>query len=85
MFSKRLNLYSIYCSTIQCDNLYKAYTDGSDITARENMQIAAFYVGRAFIRGCVRVSGKDEAEKADRFISWIEDLKKKRTFLNSWI
>lgn len=23
------------------------------------------------------ISGKDEAEKADRFISWIEDLKKK--------
>ena len=35
------------------DNLYKAYLDGSDMTARENMQIAALYAGRAFTRGCV--------------------------------
>lgn len=35
------------------DNLYKAYQDGSNITARQNMQQAAFYAGRAFTRGCV--------------------------------
>ena len=35
------------------DNLYKAFENGSDIEARENMQIASLYAGRAFTRGCV--------------------------------
>lgn len=35
------------------DNLYKAYLDGSDREARQNMQRAAFFAGRAFTRGCV--------------------------------
>ena len=35
------------------DNLPAAYTDGSDLTARQNMQRGAFYAGRAFTRGCV--------------------------------
>ena len=35
------------------DNLYKAYLDGHDIEARQNMQRAAFYAGRAFTRGSV--------------------------------
>lgn len=35
------------------DNLYKAYNNGGDIEARQNMQRAAFYAGRAFTRGCV--------------------------------
>lgn len=35
------------------DNLYAAYTDGSDMTARENLQIAALFAGRAFTRGSV--------------------------------
>lgn len=34
-------------------NLYKAYEDGSDKAAREAMQKAAFFAGRAFTRGCV--------------------------------
>lgn len=34
-------------------NLYKAYIDGNDMEARQNMQIAAFDAGRAFTRGCV--------------------------------
>ena len=107
------------------DNLYKAYKDGSDMTARENMQIAAFYAGRAFTRGCVGyvhavghtlgglygvphgkamaillphvmraygpavrkrlaelaaacgMQGRDDAEKAEKFISWIEDMKRR--------
>ncbi len=107
------------------DNLYAAYTDGSDIAARENMQLAAFYAGRAFTRGSVGyvhavghtlgglygvphglamsillphvmrafgpaahgklakladvcgITGSSEAEKAEKFISWMEDLKKK--------
>ena len=35
------------------DNLLAAYTDGSDLAARQNMQRGAFYAGRAFTRGCV--------------------------------
>ena len=35
------------------DNLYKCYSDGENIKARQNMQLAAFYAGRAFTRGCV--------------------------------
>lgn len=35
------------------DNLYRAYTDGSDMEARQNMQEAAFLAGRAFTRGSV--------------------------------
>ncbi|MGI6767217.1 MAG: iron-containing alcohol dehydrogenase [Lentihominibacter sp.] len=34
-------------------NLLKVYMDGTDIEARQNMQIAAFKAGRAFTRGCV--------------------------------
>lgn len=35
------------------ENLYKAYENGNDIEARQNMQIAAFYAGRSFTRGGV--------------------------------
>lgn len=35
------------------DNLEKAYEDGTDLTARYNMQLAAFYGGAAFTRACV--------------------------------
>ena len=34
-------------------NLLKAYRDGGDLEARQNMQRAAFFAGRAFTRGCV--------------------------------
>jgi len=107
------------------DNLYLAYTDGSNLEARQNMQNAAFYAGRAFTRGCVgyvhacghplsalydlphgkvmgallpqvmrqygtavhkrlaeladvcEMGGTTEAEKAERFISWIEETNQK--------
>ena len=107
------------------DNLYEAYTDGSNIKARQNMQKAAFYAGRAFTRGCVGyvhaightlgglygtphglamsvilphvmrqfgsaaherlarlaevcgMTGANDAEKAEKFISWIEEMKAK--------
>ena len=107
------------------DNLYEAYTDGSNLEARHNMQKAAFYAGRAFTRGCVGyvhaightlgglygtphglamsvilphvmrqfgsaaherlarlaevcgMTGANDAEKAEKFISWIEDMKVK--------
>lgn len=35
------------------DNLFDVYRDGSNLHARQNMQQAAFYAGRAFTRGCV--------------------------------
>lgn len=35
------------------DNLYTAYQDGHNLEARQNMQKAAFYAGRAFSRGSV--------------------------------
>lgn len=35
------------------ENLYTVYQDGSNLKARQNMQYAAFYGGRAFTRGCV--------------------------------
>lgn len=35
------------------DNLLAAYKDGNDLKARQNMQKAAFYAGRAFTRGSV--------------------------------
>ena len=107
------------------DNLYKAYCDGSDIEARQNMQLAAFHAGRSFTRGCVgyvhaightlsglygvphglamsvilphvmrqfgpavydrladladvcEMGGNTNAEKAEKFISWIEELNRK--------
>lgn len=34
-------------------NLLPAFTDGSNLEARQNMQRAAFCAGRAFTRGCV--------------------------------
>ena len=107
------------------DNLYTAYCDGSNIEARQNMQLAAFYAGRSFTRGCVGyvhavghtlsglysvphglamsvilphvmrqfgssvhkrlaelaevcgMTGNTNQEKAERFISWIEEMNKK--------
>ena len=35
------------------DNILAAYEDGSNLEARQNMQLGAFYAGRAFTRGCV--------------------------------
>ena len=106
-------------------NLYQAYCDGDNIEARQNMQKAAFYAGRAFTRGCVGyvhalghtlgglygtphglamsvilphvmrqfgpaaherlarlaevcgMTGKNDAEKAEAFLTWIEQLKAK--------
>ncbi|MBE6031543.1 MAG: iron-containing alcohol dehydrogenase [Clostridiales bacterium] len=103
------------------DNILTVYEDGSNLEARQNMQRAAFYAGRAFTRGCVGyvhaightlgslygvphglamavllprvmrefgapahkrlaeladvcgIPGSNEAEKAEAFISWIEE------------
>lgn len=104
------------------DNLLNAYRDGANIEARQNMQKAAFFAGRAFTRGCVGyvhavghtisglyniahglamavilphvmrqygpaayprlaeladvcgIEGASNAERANRFILWIEDM-----------
>ena len=34
-------------------NVLAAYENGADLEARRNMQLGAFYAGRAFTRGCV--------------------------------
>ena len=105
------------------ENLLVAYRDGSNLEARQNMQKAALFAGRAFTRGCVGyvhavghtlgglygvphglamsillphvmrqfgakvyprlavladacgIEGATEAEKALKFIAWIEQLK----------
>lgn len=107
------------------DNILKVYENGSDLEARQNMQRAAFFAGRAFTRGCVGyvhavghtlgglygvahglamsvllphvmrqfgaaahkrlaeladvcgISGANAAEKANAFISWIEETNAK--------
>lgn len=104
-------------------SLLKAYQDGKDIEARQDMQMASFFAGRAFTRGCVgyvhavghtlgglygmphglamgtllphvmrqfgaaahrrlaeladviELPGANDAEKAENFIRWIENLK----------
>jgi len=106
------------------ENLLNAYHNGGDLEARQNMQRASFFAGRAFTRGCVGyvhavghtlgglygmphglamsiilphvmrqfgsavhrrlaeladvcgMAGRTEAEKAEAFIRWIEDMKK---------
>lgn len=105
--------------------LLRAYQDGSDMEARQQMQLAAFDAGRAFTRGCVgyvhavghtlgglygvahglamsvilphvmrqfgpavfdkladladvcEMGGSDNIEKANNFISWIEEMNEK--------
>lgn len=107
------------------DNILKAFEDGSDLEARQNMQRGAFYAGRAFTRGCVGyvhaightlgglygvshglamavllphvmkefgtsahkrlaeladvcgIGGRNDAEKANAFIRWIEETNAK--------
>lgn len=106
-------------------NLLTAYCDGADLQARQNMQKAAFYAGRAFTRGCVGyvhavghtlgglygvahglamavllphvmrqygvavqhrlaelaevcgIEGASDGEKAERFLTWIEDTNRR--------
>ena len=105
-------------------NLLKAYRNGADLEARQNMQRASFFAGRAFTRGCVGyvhavghtlgglygtphglamsiilphvmrqfgpavrqrlaeladvcgMGGGTAEEKAERFIRWIEEMKR---------
>ncbi len=115
--------YSLKAVRLIHDNLLKAYRDGNNLEARQNMQLAAFCAGRSFTRGCVGyvhavghtlsglygvphgevmgiilphvmrqfgaaahkrlaeladvcgMQGSTDAEKAERFIGWIEQMK----------
>lgn len=106
------------------ENLLRVYHNGSDLDARQKMQQAAFFAGRAFTRGCVGyvhaightlgglygvphglamgillphvmrafgesaharladladacgLGGTTAAEKAERFLAWIEETKR---------
>ena len=49
-FEKNLSIKAVH---LIHEYLYRAYLDGSDLEARQNMQKAAFYAGRSFTRGCV--------------------------------
>ena len=107
------------------DNLLRAWENGKDLEARQNMQLAAFFAGRSFTRGCVgyvhavghtlgglygvphgltmsvilphvlrqygpaaekrlaeladvcEMGGETAHEKAQRFIAWTEEMKRK--------
>ena len=115
--------YSLKAVRLIHDNLLQAFRDGNNLEARQNMQLAAFYAGRSFTRGCVGyvhavghtlsglygvahgevmgiilphvmrqfgtaahrrlaeladvcgIQGKTDAEKAEGFIAWIEEMK----------
>ena len=45
--------YSLKAVRLIHDNLLQAFRDGNNLEARQNMQLAAFYAGRSFTRGCV--------------------------------
>lgn len=50
---KSTNDYAEKATKLIFDNLEKAYEDGKDIEARENMLVASFYAGMAFTRAYV--------------------------------
>lgn len=47
------NQYALDAVKLIHDNLLTAFEDGENLQARYNMQLAAFYAGRSFTRGCV--------------------------------
>ncbi len=47
------NQFALDAVKLIYENILKVYENGTDIEARQNMQIAAFKAGRAFTRGCV--------------------------------
>lgn len=51
--TKLENDYACRAVRLIFENLPRAYEQGDDLTARQNLQRAAFYAGRAFTRGCV--------------------------------
>jgi alcohol dehydrogenase len=51
--TKETKMMAIKAAKLIFDNIYKAYSDGSNLEARENMQKASFYAGIAFTRAYV--------------------------------
>lgn len=51
--TKETKMMAIKATKLIFDNIYKAYLDGSNLEARENMQKASFYAGIAFTRAYV--------------------------------
>jgi alcohol dehydrogenase len=51
--TKETKKYSIEAVKLIFDNLYEAYSNGTNITARKNMQKAAYLAGMAFTRAYV--------------------------------
>lgn len=51
--TKKTKQWSIDAIKLIFENLYEAYTNGNDITARKNMQKAAYIAGMAFTRAYV--------------------------------
>lgn len=51
--TKKTKQWSIDAIKLIFENLYEAYTNGNDITARKNMQKAAYLAGMAFTRAYV--------------------------------
>ena len=45
--------YALEAIRLIYENIIPVYTDGNNIDARRNMQLASFKAGRAFTRGCV--------------------------------
>ncbi|MBP1926974.1 alcohol dehydrogenase class IV [Sedimentibacter acidaminivorans] len=51
--TKETKMMAVKASKLVLDNIYNAYSDGSDLLVRENMQRASFYAGVAFTRAYV--------------------------------
>ena len=51
--TKLENDYACQAVRLIFDNLPRAFEKGSDLAARQSLQKAAFFAGRAFTRGCV--------------------------------
>jgi alcohol dehydrogenase class IV len=51
--TKETKMMAIMATKLIFENIYKAYSDGTDLNARGNMQKASFYAGIAFTRAYV--------------------------------
>ncbi|MDD3416598.1 MAG: iron-containing alcohol dehydrogenase [Lachnospiraceae bacterium] len=51
--TKETEMMAIKATKLIFENIYKAYSDGTDLNARGNMQKASFYAGIAFTRAYV--------------------------------
>lgn len=51
--TKQTHADALYAVKLIYDNLFDAYTDGHNLNARKQMQLASFYAGRAFTKAYV--------------------------------